>query len=92
MIKAYQSMQPLFDLGRVKAANRFISHQKSKTSPQIHKLTWDPLGSWEDEKATFYGPEEVRYTIYYTEDLRVNLASVCVMNEDVARAHAFFNQ
>ena len=85
-------MQPFIDLGRIRAVNRYISHQKSETSQQIHKLKWDPLGSWEGDKVTYYGPQEVRYTIYYTEDLRVNLASVCVMNEDVAKAHAFFNQ
>lgn len=92
MIKAYSSMQPLTDLGRIRATSKIIRHEKSLTSQQIYKLKWLPLGQGDGDSFKAYAPAVVSYTVYYTEDLRVNLASVCVVNGDVAKAHGLLRQ
>jgi hypothetical protein len=45
-----------------------------------------------EEGSREYKEDEVRYSVYYSQDLNANLASVCVMNDEVAKAHDFLSQ
>jgi len=45
-----------------------------------------------EEGSRQYKADEVRYSVYYSLDLNVDLASVCVMNDEVAKAHGLWSQ